>query len=45
VAERLEKVGGEARRWPSKPERNKSSLDQIRSKTPMATRTKENATQ
>jgi hypothetical protein len=31
---------GEDRRWPNKPERNRSSLDQTRSKTPKATGTK-----
>jgi hypothetical protein len=35
--------GGEAGHWPCKPKRNKSSLVQIESKTPKATRTKENA--
>jgi hypothetical protein len=35
---------GEVRCWPSKSERNRSSLDQIGSKTPKAIRTKENVT-
>jgi hypothetical protein len=35
---------GEACRWLGKPDRNKSNLYQIKSKTLKATRTKENAT-
>ena len=36
--------GEEAYCWPGKPERNRSSLNQIKSKTPKAIRTKEKAT-
>jgi hypothetical protein len=34
---------GKARRWPSKPERNRSNLDHTISKTPKAIKTKEKA--
>jgi hypothetical protein len=33
VAKEAEEGEGEVRHWPSKPERNRSSLDQIGSKT------------
>jgi hypothetical protein len=36
--------GEEACSWPSKPEKNRSSLDQTGSKIPKATRTKEKVT-
>jgi hypothetical protein len=35
--------GGETRRWPGKPKKNRSSLDQIGSKTPKEIRTNEKA--
>jgi hypothetical protein len=35
--------GEEARRWPGKPKKNRSSLDQIESKTPNEIRTNEKA--